>query len=176
MIVMPDADLDQAVDALIGAGYGSAGERCMAISVAIPVGEDTADALVARLKERICSLRIGRSDDPEADFGPLVGRDAVDRVRRYVDLGVEEGAELVVDGRDFVLPGHENGFFTGASLFDRVTPRCASTRRRSSGRSCPWSAPRTTRRPCGCPASTSTEAVSRSSPGTATPPATSPAG
>ncbi|MER5344323.1 CoA-acylating methylmalonate-semialdehyde dehydrogenase [Streptomyces mirabilis] len=122
MIVMPDADLDQAVDALIGAGYGSAGERCMAISVAVPVGEDTADALVARLKERICSLRIGRSDDPEADFGPLVGQDAVDRVRRYVDLGVEEGAELVVDGRDFVLPGHENGFFTGASLFDRVTP------------------------------------------------------
>ncbi|MFF4517746.1 CoA-acylating methylmalonate-semialdehyde dehydrogenase [Streptomyces mirabilis] len=122
MIVMPDADLGQAVDALIGAGYGSAGERCMAISVAVPVGEDTADALVARLKERIGSLRIGRSDDPGADFGPLVGRDAVDRVRRYVDLGVEEGAELVVDGRDFVLPGHENGFFAGASLFDRVTP------------------------------------------------------
>ncbi|MFH8337490.1 CoA-acylating methylmalonate-semialdehyde dehydrogenase [Streptomyces sp. AM6-12] len=122
MIVMPDADLDQAVDALIGAGYGSAGERCMAISVAVPVGEDTADALVARLKERIGSLRIGRSDDPEADFGPLVTREAVDRVRTYVDLGVQEGAELVVDGRDFVLPGHENGFFAGASLFDRVTP------------------------------------------------------
>ncbi|WP_018546154.1 CoA-acylating methylmalonate-semialdehyde dehydrogenase [Streptomyces sp. LaPpAH-108] len=122
MIVMPDADLDQAVDALIGAGYGSAGERCMAISVAVPVGEETADALVARLKERIGALRIGRSDDPEADFGPLVGRDAVDRVRSYVDLGVEEGAELVVDGRDFVLPGHEEGFFTGACLFDRVTP------------------------------------------------------
>ncbi|WP_333761278.1 CoA-acylating methylmalonate-semialdehyde dehydrogenase [Streptomyces sp. IBSBF 2390] len=122
MIVMPDADLDQAVDALIGAGYGSAGERCMAVSVAVPVGEDTADALVARLKERIGALRIGRSDDPGAEFGPLVGRDAVDRVRSYVGLGVEEGAELVVDGRDFVLPGHENGFFAGASLFDRVTP------------------------------------------------------
>ncbi|MFJ9820330.1 CoA-acylating methylmalonate-semialdehyde dehydrogenase [Streptomyces sp. NPDC101151] len=122
MIVMPDADLDQAVDALIGAGYGSAGERCMAISVAVPVGEDTADALVARLTERIGTLRIGRSDDPEAEFGPLVGQDAVDRVRSYVDLGVEEGAELVVDGRDFVLPGHESGFFAGASLFDRVTP------------------------------------------------------
>ncbi|WP_406406631.1 CoA-acylating methylmalonate-semialdehyde dehydrogenase [Streptomyces halstedii] len=122
MIVMPDADLDQAVDALIGAGYGSAGERCMAISVAVPVGEDTADALVARLKERIGTLRIGRGDDPDADFGPLIGPDAVDRVRSYVGLGVEEGAELVVDGRDFVLPGHENGFFTGASLFDRVTP------------------------------------------------------
>ncbi|AWL42328.1 MULTISPECIES: CoA-acylating methylmalonate-semialdehyde dehydrogenase [Streptomyces] len=122
MIVMPDADLDQAVDALIGAGYGSAGERCMAISVAVPVGEDTADALVARLKERIGTLRIGRGDDPDADFGPLIGPDAVDRVRSYVGLGVEEGAELVVDGRDFVLPGHENGFFAGASLFDRVTP------------------------------------------------------
>lgn len=122
MIVMPDADLDQAVDALIGAGYGSAGERCMAIAVAVPVGEETADALVARLKERIATLRIGRSDDPEADFGPLVSRDALDRVRRYVDIGVNEGAELVVDGRGFTLPGHENGFFAGATLFDRVAP------------------------------------------------------
>ncbi|MCK8680017.1 CoA-acylating methylmalonate-semialdehyde dehydrogenase [Streptomyces lichenis] len=122
MIVMPDADLDQAVDALIGAGYGSAGERCMAISVAVPVGEETADALVAKLKERIATLRIGRSDDPEADFGPLVGRDALDRVTRYVDIGVNEGAQLVVDGRGFTLPGHENGFFAGATLFDRVTP------------------------------------------------------
>ncbi|MFF3641457.1 CoA-acylating methylmalonate-semialdehyde dehydrogenase [Streptomyces sp. NPDC002564] len=123
MIVMPDADLDQAVDALIGAGYGSAGERCMAISVAVPVGEETADALVARLKERVAELRIGRSDDPAADFGPLVSREALDRVRRYVDIGVNEGAELVVDGRDFTLPGHENGFFAGATLFDRVSPR-----------------------------------------------------
>ena len=122
LIVMPDADLDQATEALIGAGYGSAGERCMAISVAVPVGAQTADALVRRLKERIADLRIGRSDDPDADFGPLVGPDAVERVRGYVDLGVQEGAELVVDGRGFVLPGHEAGFFTGASLFDRVTP------------------------------------------------------
>ncbi|MFC8897168.1 CoA-acylating methylmalonate-semialdehyde dehydrogenase [Streptomyces cinereoruber] len=122
MIVMPDADLDQAVDALVGAGYGSAGERCMAISVAVPVGEETADRLVAALKERVATLRIGRSDDPEADFGPLVSRDALERVTRYVDIGVEEGAELVVDGRGFALPGHEDGFFAGASLFDRVTP------------------------------------------------------
>ncbi|MEU7187038.1 CoA-acylating methylmalonate-semialdehyde dehydrogenase [Streptomyces sp. NPDC039022] len=122
LIVMPDADLDQAVDALVGAGYGSAGERCMAISVAVPVGEETADALVARLKERVGTLRVGRSDDPHADFGPLVSRDALDRVRAYVDLGVTEGAELVVDGRGFTLPGHEDGFFAGASLFDRVTP------------------------------------------------------
>ncbi|MEE1820549.1 CoA-acylating methylmalonate-semialdehyde dehydrogenase [Streptomyces sp. SP18ES09] len=122
MIVMPDADLDQAAEALIGAGYGSAGERCMAISVAVPVGEETADALVAKLKERIAGLRIGTSDDPDADFGPLVSRDALDRVDRYVGIGVEEGAELVVDGRGFTLPGHENGFFAGATLFDRVTP------------------------------------------------------
>ena len=123
MIVMPDADLDQAVDALIGAGYGSAGERCMAISVAVPVGEETADRLVAALKDRIGALKIGRSDDPEADFGPLVSRDALDRIRRYIDIGVNEGAELVVDGRGFTLDGHENGFFAGATLFDRVTPR-----------------------------------------------------
>ncbi|MEV5677968.1 CoA-acylating methylmalonate-semialdehyde dehydrogenase [Streptomyces sp. NPDC052179] len=123
MIVMPDADLDQAVDALVGAGFGSAGERCMAISVAVPVGEETADRLVAALRERIATLRIGRSDDPEADFGPLVSRDALERVHRHVDIGATEGAELVVDGRDFTLPGHENGFFAGASLFDRVSSR-----------------------------------------------------
>ncbi|QRX90489.1 CoA-acylating methylmalonate-semialdehyde dehydrogenase [Streptomyces noursei] len=122
LIVMPDADLDQAVDALIGAGYGSAGERRMAVSVAVPVGEATAEALVARLAERIGRLRVGRSDDPEADFGPLVGRDAVDRVRSSVDAGVAESVELDVDGRDFVLPGREGGCFAGASLFDRVTP------------------------------------------------------
>ncbi|MFG2749679.1 CoA-acylating methylmalonate-semialdehyde dehydrogenase [Streptomyces xanthophaeus] len=121
MIVMPDADLDQAVDALIGAGYGSAGERCMAIAVAVPVGEETADALVTKLTERIAGLRIGRSDDPEADFGPLVSRDALDRVNRYVGIGRTEGAELVVDGRQFTLPGHEDGYFAGATLFDRVT-------------------------------------------------------
>ena len=120
-IVMPDADLDQVADALIGAGYGSAGERCMAISVAVPVGQDTADALVAKLVDRIGALRIGRSDDEKADFGPLVSRDALDRVNDYIGIGVDEGAELLVDGRDFVLDGHENGFFAGASLFDQVT-------------------------------------------------------
>jgi malonate-semialdehyde dehydrogenase (acetylating)/methylmalonate-semialdehyde dehydrogenase len=122
MIVMPDADLNQAVDALIGAGYGSAGERCMAISVAVPVGEKTADALVERLVPRIESLKVGLSTDPEADFGPLVTRQHLEKVRSYVDLGVQEGAELVVDGRDFQLQGYENGFFMGGCLFDRVTP------------------------------------------------------
>ena len=122
MIVMPDADLDQVTDALIGAGYGSAGERCMAISVAVPVGEETADALVAKLEDRIAGLRVGASDDPDADFGPLVSREALQRVDEYVALGVEEGAELVVDGRGHTVPGHEEGFFAGPSLFDRVTP------------------------------------------------------
>ena len=123
LIVMPDADLDAAVDALIGAGYGSAGERCMAVSVAVPVGEPTADRLVAALTKRIESLRIGRSDDEQADFGPLVTAAAKQRVHDYIDSGVAEGARLVVDGRGFVLPGHEDGFFTGASLFDHVTPQ-----------------------------------------------------
>ncbi|OZC76347.1 MULTISPECIES: CoA-acylating methylmalonate-semialdehyde dehydrogenase [Nocardiaceae] len=120
-LVMPDADLDQVADALLGAAYGSAGERCMAISVAVPVGEETADALVAKLKERVATLKIGRSDDEAADFGPLVGSDALKRVNDYTQIGIDEGAELVVDGRDFVLEGHENGFFAGATLFDKVT-------------------------------------------------------
>ncbi|UYP20317.1 CoA-acylating methylmalonate-semialdehyde dehydrogenase [Rhodococcus sp. Z13] len=120
-IIMPDADLDQVADALVGAAYGSAGERCMALSVAVPVGEETADRLVAKLVERIADLRIGTSFDEKADFGPLVTAAARDRVHDYIAKGIEEGAELVVDGRDFVLEGHENGFFSGATLFDKVT-------------------------------------------------------
>ena len=122
MIVMPDADMDQTVDALIGAGYGSAGERCMAISVAVPVGEKTADALVERLIPRVESLKIGPSTDPDADFGPVVTSQALERVKGYVANGVEEGADLVVDGRDFTMQGYENGFFMGGCLFDRVKP------------------------------------------------------
>ncbi|MEU7768362.1 CoA-acylating methylmalonate-semialdehyde dehydrogenase [Nocardia sp. NPDC049190] len=121
-IVMPDADLDDVADQLIGAGYGSAGERCMAISVAVPVGEQTADRLVAKLTERVHKLNVGRSDDPGADFGPLVGQDGVQRVHNYVQIGVDEGAELVVDGRGLVVQGAEDGYFVGATLFDRVTP------------------------------------------------------
>src|SRR5437588_8030273 len=98
MIVMPDADMDQAVDALIGAGYGSAGERCMAVSVAVPVGKATADRLIEKLIPRVESLKIGTSIDPSADYGPLVTRDAVQRVRNYVDIGIKEGATLAVDG------------------------------------------------------------------------------
>src|SRR5207248_5529964 len=99
MIVMPDADMDQAVDALIGAGYGSAGERCMAVSVAVPVGKKTADTLVQKLIPRVEGLKVGISTDPQADFGPLVTRAHLDKVKKYVDLGIQEGAKLVVDGR-----------------------------------------------------------------------------
>jgi malonate-semialdehyde dehydrogenase (acetylating) / methylmalonate-semialdehyde dehydrogenase len=132
MIVMPDADLDQAVDALIGAGYGSAGERCMAISVAVPVGEQTAQRLRGRLIERINNLRVGHSLDPKADYGPLVTSAALARVRDYIGQGVAAGADLVVDGRnrtsdDLVFglsdgtANLEDGYFIGPSLFDHVT-------------------------------------------------------
>ncbi|BAK67490.1 methylmalonate-semialdehyde dehydrogenase [Sphingobium sp. SYK-6] len=123
MVVMPDADLDQAADALIGAAYGSAGERCMAISVAVPVGAETADRLVAKLIERVRALRIGPGSDPANDMGPLITAQHRDKVRGYIDAGVAEGATLLLDGRDFSLPGHENGYFIGASLFDHVTPQ-----------------------------------------------------
>jgi malonate-semialdehyde dehydrogenase (acetylating) / methylmalonate-semialdehyde dehydrogenase len=122
MIVMPDADMDQAVDALIGAGYGSAGERCMAISVAVPVGRKTADALMSKLIPRVESLKIGPSSDPQADYGPMVTRAHLDKVKHYVDMGVKEGAKLVVDGRGFKLQGYEHGNFMGGCLFDEVTP------------------------------------------------------
>ncbi len=122
MVVMPDADLDQAVDALMGAAYGSAGERCMAISVAVPIGERTADALIERLIPKVRALKVGPGTDREAEMGPLVTKQHLDKVRGYIDAGVREGAELLVDGRDLSLQGYEQGFFIGGSLFDRVTP------------------------------------------------------
>src|SRR5882672_11478157 len=121
-IIMPDADLDQVTNELIGAGYGSAGERCMAISVAVPITDKIGDALVERLKPRVESLRVGLSTDPDADYGPLVTREHRAKVMNYIDQGVKEGAELVVDGRGFKMQGYENGFYLGGSLFDRVTP------------------------------------------------------
>jgi malonate-semialdehyde dehydrogenase (acetylating)/methylmalonate-semialdehyde dehydrogenase len=121
MIIMPDADMDQAVDALIGAGYGSAGERCMAISVAVPVGEDTADRLMDKLVPRVRSLKIGPSTDPDADYGPVVTAQHLARIKDYVEVGIAEGAELAVDGRDFTMQGYESGNFMGGCLFDRVT-------------------------------------------------------
>jgi len=122
MIIMPDADLDQAANALMGAGYGSAGERCMAISVAVPVGEETANRLVEKLTPMIESLRIGPYTDEKADMGPLVTKEAKARVLGLIDKGVEEGAKLVVDGRGFKLQGYEDGYFVGGCLFDNVTP------------------------------------------------------
>src|SRR5438128_2522901 len=122
MVVMPDADMDQAVDALIGAGYGSAGERCMAVSVAVPVRKKTADILVEKLIPRVESLTVGPSTDPQADYGPMVTRAHLDKVKSYIDVGVKEGAKLKVDGRGFKLQGYEGGFFMGGCLFDEVTP------------------------------------------------------
>jgi malonate-semialdehyde dehydrogenase (acetylating)/methylmalonate-semialdehyde dehydrogenase len=122
MIVMPDADLDQAADALMGAAYGSAGERCMAVAVAVPVGEETADALISRLKARLKDLKVGLPTDKDSDMGPLVTSAHRAKVLEYVESGLKEGAELVVDGRDLKVKGSEKGFFLGGCLFDRVTP------------------------------------------------------
>jgi malonate-semialdehyde dehydrogenase (acetylating)/methylmalonate-semialdehyde dehydrogenase len=121
LVVMPDADLDQTVDALIGAAYGSAGERCMAISVAVLVG-DVADKIVPRLAERARTLKIGNGMTAGVEMGPVISAQALERIERYVELGITEGATAVVDGRDLKLPGHERGFFTGGTLFDHVTP------------------------------------------------------
>jgi malonate-semialdehyde dehydrogenase (acetylating) / methylmalonate-semialdehyde dehydrogenase len=122
LVVMPDADMDLVVDALMGAAYGSAGERCMAISVAVPVGEETANRLVERLAPRVRALKVGASNDSEAEMGPLVTRQHLNKVLSYIEAGVRDGAELVVDGRDFQLQGYEDGFFMGGCLFDRVKP------------------------------------------------------
>ena len=121
MVVMPDADLDQATDALMGAAYGSAGERCMAVSVAVAVG-GVGDKLLDKLVPRVRALKIGPGTDAEAEMGPLVTRQHLDRVRSYVDLGIQEGAKLVVDGRGLKLQGYENGFLLGGCLFDEVAP------------------------------------------------------
>ncbi|MDO8430938.1 MAG: CoA-acylating methylmalonate-semialdehyde dehydrogenase [Candidatus Binatus sp.] len=122
MVVMPDADVGDAVDATIGAAYGAAGERCMAVSVVVAVGDATADALVERLSPRVRALKIGPGMQAGVEMGPLVTGQHRERVRGYIDLGVEEGAQLVVDGRGVRVPGHERGFFIGGTLFDRVQP------------------------------------------------------
>jgi malonate-semialdehyde dehydrogenase (acetylating) / methylmalonate-semialdehyde dehydrogenase len=122
MVVMPDADLDQTVDALIGAAYGSAGERCMAISVAVLVG-DVADKIVPKLAERAKQLKIKNGMELDAEMGPIVTKQALERIEGYIAHGVSEGAKLVVDGRGFKVPGHENGYWLGGTLFDHVTPQ-----------------------------------------------------
>ena len=123
MIIMPDADLDQAADALVGASFGAAGERCMAISVAVPVGKETADKLIEKLVPRVEKLKVGPyTAGNDVDYGPVVTAAAKANIDRLVQTGVDQGADLVVDGRDFSLQGYENGFFVGPSLFDNVTP------------------------------------------------------
>ena len=121
LVMMPDADLDQAVDALMGSAYGSAGERCMAVSVAVAVG-NVGDALIDRLAPRVRSIKVGPGTDKEAEMGPLVTREHRDKVKGYVDLGVKEGAKLVVDGRGLSLQGYEKGYFIGGTIFDDVKP------------------------------------------------------
>ncbi len=121
MIVLPDADMDLAADSAVSAGYGSAGERCMAISVVVTVG-DAADKLLPKVKERIDRLKIGPGMEPDSEMGPLITKEHRDRVASYVGIGQEEGAEVVADGRDFTVPDHEDGFFLGATLLDHVTP------------------------------------------------------
>jgi malonate-semialdehyde dehydrogenase (acetylating)/methylmalonate-semialdehyde dehydrogenase len=121
-IVMPDADLDQTVNDIMGAAYGSAGERCMALPVAVPVGAKTAEALRERLLAQIETLKVGVSSDAAAQYGPVVTAAHRQKITNYIQMGVDEGAELVVDGRDFKLQGFESGFFIGPSLFDHVKP------------------------------------------------------
>ncbi|MBX3560948.1 MAG: CoA-acylating methylmalonate-semialdehyde dehydrogenase [Sphingomonas sp.] len=127
-IVMPDADLDQVVQDLAGAAFGSAGERCMALPVVVPVGAATADRLREKLVPAIAALRVGVSTDADAHYGPVVNAAHKKRVEAYIQMGVDEGAELVVDGRGFSLQGHEEGYFIGPTLFDRVTPQMQSYR------------------------------------------------
>lgn len=125
-IVMPDADMDQAVADIVGAAFGSAGERCMALPVVVPVGAQTADRLRGKLVEAIAGLQVGISTDPQANYGPVITAQHKKRIEDYITMGVEEGAELVVDGRGFVLQGYEGGYFVGPTLFDHVTPTMRS--------------------------------------------------
>ena len=120
MIIMPDADLDQVADGLMGAGYGSAGERCMALSVAVAVG-GIGDALIEKLQPRVQALKVGPGNDPEVEMGPLISEVHLAKVKGYVESGVNDGASLLVDGRDISLQGYENGYFLGGCLFDNVT-------------------------------------------------------
>jgi len=121
-VVMPDANLDNAVNSLMGAAYGSCGERCMAIPVVVAVGDETADAVVSKLKAQLDVMKVGPGTDNSNDMGPLISKAHLEKVKGYVDQGVEEGAELVVDGRDLTIEGHPNGYFIGGCLFDKVTP------------------------------------------------------
>jgi malonate-semialdehyde dehydrogenase (acetylating)/methylmalonate-semialdehyde dehydrogenase len=122
MVIMEDADIDQVVDAVMGAAYGSAGERCMAISVVVSVGDSAADAMLEKLVPRVSSLKVGPYTDSEAEMGPVITPESQSRIKGYIDAGVAEGASLLIDGRDLTVKGHENGCFVGATIFDQVTP------------------------------------------------------
>lgn len=121
LVVMPDADMEQVTDALIGSAYGSAGERCMAISVAVPVGEETADRLVESLEPRVRELKVAPYSDPTSELGPVISKQSYDKIHNLIGQGIEQGAKLVVDGRDISLQGYEDGYFIGGCLFDHVT-------------------------------------------------------
>jgi malonate-semialdehyde dehydrogenase (acetylating)/methylmalonate-semialdehyde dehydrogenase len=121
-VVMPDADLEQTADAIVGAAYGSAGERCMALPVAVVVGDKLADALVEKIVPKVKALNIGPGTDGKVEMGPVISKEHLEKIKSYVDIGIKEGAKLVVDGRDFKPKGYENGYFMGGCLFDRVTP------------------------------------------------------
>lgn len=121
MVILPDADMEQVTDALIGSAYGSAGERCMAISVAVPVGEGTADRLIEALTPRIRALKVAPYTDPSSELGPVISKQSYDKIHDYIDQGINKGANLVVDGRGVELQGYENGYFIGGCLFDNVT-------------------------------------------------------
>ena len=121
-IIMPDADMDQVIADFSGSAYGSAGERCMALPVAVPVGKDTADEFVGRMQEEVGKLNVGISTDPQAHYGPVVSAQHRAKIESYIEMGVKEGADLLVDGRGLTLQGNEDGFFIGPSLFDNVTP------------------------------------------------------
>ena len=148
LVVMPDADIDDAVDALMGSAYGAAGERCMAVSVAVAVGS-AGDRLVQKLEPRVRALKIGPGTDPDAEMGPLVTREHREKVKGYIDLGVKEGAKLLVDGRGLSLQGYENGYFLGGSLFDNVGTDMRIYGKKSSARCWAWCARRTWRARCG---------------------------
>ena len=173
-IIMPDADMDQTVDALVGAGYGAAGERCMAVSVAVPVGKTTAERLMEKLIPRVENLKIGPSIDPTADFGPLVTMAALERVKNYVEIGIQEGAKLAVDGRGFKMQGYENGFYMGGCLFDNVTKDMRIYKEEIFGPVLSVVRATTTMRRWACRPSTNTATALRSSPATATRRAISP--
>ena len=131
MVVMPDADMEQVTDALVGAAYGSAGERCMAISVVVAVGDETADTIIEKLKPRVAALKVGPYTDAATEMGPVITPEARDRIVDYIDSGVAQGAELVLDGRNIHVEDHEDGHFIGGTIFDKVTPGDAHLHRRN---------------------------------------------